>query len=65
MKRIKSLLAGLCTLALVVAFGVGSFGYVPAAFAAPADEIQEAESIDTADTLDIAPVAHSYNLYIL
>ena len=34
MKRFKSLLAGLCTLALVVAFAVGSFGYVPAAYAA-------------------------------
>lgn len=41
MKRIKSLLAGLCTLALVVAFGVGSFGYVPAAFAAPATVVTE------------------------
>ena len=41
MKRIKSLLAGLCTLALVVAFGVGSFGYVPAAFAAPASVVTE------------------------
>ncbi len=34
MKRFKSLLAGLCTLALVVAFAVGSFGYVPTAYAA-------------------------------
>lgn len=34
MKRIKSLLAGLCTLALVAAFAVGSFGFVPTAFAA-------------------------------
>ena len=36
-----------------------------AAFSAPADSIQAAESIDTADTLDIAPVAHSYSLYII
>ena len=41
MKRIKSLLAGLCTLALVVAFGVGSFGYVPAAFAAHTSVVTE------------------------
>ena len=34
MKRFKSLLAGLCTLALVVAFAVGNFGYVPTAYAA-------------------------------
>lgn len=42
MKRFKSLLAGLCTLALVVAFAVGSFGYVPTAYAAAGtvDEIK-------------------------
>lgn len=40
MKRFKSLLAGLCTLALVVAFAVGNFGYVPTAYAAGPVEIK-------------------------
>ena len=32
---------------------------------APVDRIQAAESIDNEDTLNIASVAHSYNLYII
>lgn len=46
MKRFKSLLAGLCTLALVVAFAVGSFGYVPAAYAAAGSVITKTAEIN-------------------
>lgn len=46
MKRFKSLLAGLCTLALVVAFAVGSFGYVPTAYAAAGSVDTKTETIN-------------------
>lgn len=46
MKRFKSLLAGLCTLALVVAFAVGSFGYVPTAYAAAGSVITKTAEIN-------------------
>lgn len=46
MKRFKSLLAGLCTLALVAAFAVGSFGYVPTAYAAAGSVDTKTETIN-------------------
>lgn len=46
MKRFKSLLAGLCTLALVAAFAVGSFGYVPTAYAAAGTVDTKTETIN-------------------